>query len=145
MSEDVPQPDSPGDRVREDAATARTLISAALLKEITRRVREYENMIDWHTSCTACARTLDSFYAETVRREAAEARLAAIEAPLTGPQCDRLHQMVTGWGDALAAVRRGLELAAGDDAVVAAAWAGLKVLESGEEDGDDWSFTEPVL
>ena len=42
------------------------------------KLAEYENAIGWHTSCTSCARVLDSAYAETVRREAAEARLAAI-------------------------------------------------------------------
>jgi hypothetical protein len=36
-----------------------------------------ENAIGWNTSCTSCARLLDSAYAETVRREAAEAKLAA--------------------------------------------------------------------
>ena len=35
----------------------------------------YENAISWDTSCLACAGTLDGAYAETVRREAAEAKL----------------------------------------------------------------------
>jgi hypothetical protein len=37
-----------------------------------------ENAITWGTSCTRCAGILDSAYAETVRREKAEAKLAAI-------------------------------------------------------------------
>lgn len=37
-----------------------------------------ENAITWGTSCTSCARVLDSAYAETVRREAAEAKLAEV-------------------------------------------------------------------
>jgi hypothetical protein len=38
----------------------------------------YENAISWDTSCLACAGTLDSAYTETVRREQAEAKLAAL-------------------------------------------------------------------
>jgi hypothetical protein len=37
-----------------------------------------ENAVTWGTSCTSCASVLDSAYAETVRREAAEARLAEV-------------------------------------------------------------------
>lgn len=39
-----------------------------------------ENAITWGTSCTSCARVLDSAYAETLRRERAEAKLAGIAA-----------------------------------------------------------------
>jgi hypothetical protein len=48
------------------------------------RLAELENAITWDTSCTSCARILDSAYAETTRREAAEAKLAAI-----GERCHR--------------------------------------------------------
>jgi hypothetical protein len=38
---------------------------------------EYENAVNWMTECTSCARLLDSCYAETIRAEQAEAKLAA--------------------------------------------------------------------
>lgn len=44
------------------------------------RLAELENAVTWETSCTSCARVLDSAYAETCRAEAAEARLATITA-----------------------------------------------------------------
>ena len=44
------------------------------------KVLEYENAITWGTSCLSCSRVLDSAYAETVRREQAEAKLAGIHA-----------------------------------------------------------------
>ena len=67
-------------RVEQDTATAKTLITGVLLAELGRRLYEYENAITWDTSCTRCAVILDSAYAEIVRREEAEAKLAAIEA-----------------------------------------------------------------
>lgn len=39
-----------------------------------------DNAIDWQTSCLNCATLLDSCYAETVRREQAEEKLAAVRA-----------------------------------------------------------------
>jgi hypothetical protein len=66
------------DRVREDGEKARTLITSALLGELSRRVLEYENAITWNTSCTSCPPDLDSAYAETVRREVAEGKLAEV-------------------------------------------------------------------
>ena len=42
-----------------------------------------ENAVTWGTTCTSCARVLDSACAETVRREQAEAKLAAIREVLT--------------------------------------------------------------
>jgi hypothetical protein len=50
------------------------------------KLAEYENAITWNTSCTSCARVLDSSYAETVRREQAEAKLAAVRASLLDAQ-----------------------------------------------------------
>lgn len=41
-----------------------------------------ENAVSWGTACTCCARILDAAYAETVRREQAEAKLAAIRSVL---------------------------------------------------------------
>jgi hypothetical protein len=41
---------------------------------------EYENAVNWMTECTSCARLLDSCYAETIRAEQAEAKLAALTA-----------------------------------------------------------------
>jgi hypothetical protein len=76
------QADAAPGRVERDTATARTLISGALLAELGRRVYEYENTITWNTDCTSCARVLDSAYAETMRREAAEAKLAEIRSVL---------------------------------------------------------------
>ena len=70
------------DRVAGDSRKARTLITSALLAELGRRVAEYENAIDWNTTCLSCPAVLDSSYAETARREAAEARLAALELHL---------------------------------------------------------------
>lgn len=67
-------------RVQQDAATARTLLSGALLEEVARRVGEYENAITWNTSCLGCAEKLDRDYALTVRAEAAEAKLAEIRS-----------------------------------------------------------------
>ena len=42
------------------------------------RLAELENAITWNTSCTSCAATLDSAYAETARRETAEGKLAGL-------------------------------------------------------------------
>lgn len=38
----------------------------------------YDKTINWMTTCTSCARVLDSSYAETVRRELAELTLQEI-------------------------------------------------------------------
>src|ERR1017187_6524901 len=64
-------------RVEQDTATAKTLITGALLSELGRRLYEYENAIDWNTSCTSCAAVPDSSVRERVRAEAAEAKVAA--------------------------------------------------------------------
>jgi hypothetical protein len=44
------------------------------------KLAEFENAIGWSTSCLSCSRVLDSAYTETMRREKAEAKLAAIAA-----------------------------------------------------------------
>lgn len=44
------------------------------------RLAEYENTINWMTTCTGCARVLDSCIRETERAERAEAALARIQA-----------------------------------------------------------------
>ena len=65
-------------RVEQDATTAKTLITPALLAEVGRRLYEYENTIDWHTSCTSCARVLDSATNERERAERAKALLERV-------------------------------------------------------------------
>jgi hypothetical protein len=44
------------------------------------KVREYDNAINWNTTCTSCAAVLDSSYAETMRAEQAEAALDRVQA-----------------------------------------------------------------
>lgn len=46
-------------------------------RALNQRLAELENAIDWQTSCTSCARLLDSGYEERVRAETAEHALAA--------------------------------------------------------------------
>jgi hypothetical protein len=70
---------APG-RVERDTAAARTLVTAALLAEVGRRLYEYENAITWNTGCLGCAAKLDQDYALTMRAEQAEATLAAIRS-----------------------------------------------------------------
>ncbi|MFG3488510.1 hypothetical protein [Streptomyces sp. NPDC047972] len=53
----------------------------AVLAELERELSafvEYENAINWHTTCLACARVLDSCLRETERAERAEATLTAV-------------------------------------------------------------------
>jgi hypothetical protein len=45
---------------------------------LSRRMLEYENAIDWNTTCLSCPAVLDSAAAEMFRREAAEAKLTAV-------------------------------------------------------------------
>jgi hypothetical protein len=78
----VTDTDSTPTQVQEDAATARTLLSSALLDELARRVREYENAIVWNTTCLSCPAVLDSAARETFRREQAEATLAKLRSVL---------------------------------------------------------------
>lgn len=55
----------------------------AVLTELKRELdalAEYENTINWMTTCTGCARVLDSCIRETERAERAEAALARIQA-----------------------------------------------------------------
>ena len=71
-------PEQSGGRVERDTATARTLITGALLAELGRRLYEYENAITWNTTCLSCSAVLDSSVRETFRREQAEEKLTAI-------------------------------------------------------------------
>ncbi|MFF7184680.1 hypothetical protein ACFZAR_05475 [Streptomyces sp. NPDC008222] len=53
----------------------------AVLAELKRELdalAEYENTINWHTTCTSCARVLDSAHRETERAEQAEAAIARV-------------------------------------------------------------------
>jgi 3' exoribonuclease, RNase T-like len=52
------------------------------LADLRAKVAEYENAIAWNTSCTACARTLDSSVAEHDRADRAEQALAPLTAAL---------------------------------------------------------------
>jgi hypothetical protein len=55
----------------------------AVLAELKRELEalaEYENTINWHTTCTSCARILDSAIRETERAERAEAALREVLA-----------------------------------------------------------------
>jgi hypothetical protein len=61
------------------SALARTEAEATGLRD---KAAEYENAICWHTSCTSCARTLDSSIAEHDRADKAEAELARVAAAL---------------------------------------------------------------
>jgi hypothetical protein len=72
--------DGGSNRAERDAAAARDLITGALLAELGRRLYEYENAIEWHTSCTSCAAVLDSVTAERERAERAEKKLSAAKA-----------------------------------------------------------------
>lgn len=50
------------------------------LRDGINRLAEYENTINWMTTCTGCARVLDSCIRETERAERAEAALARVRA-----------------------------------------------------------------
>lgn len=52
----------------------------AEIERLRVQVAEYENTLTWETTCSNCARLLDSGYAETVRAETAEAAVARHEA-----------------------------------------------------------------
>jgi regulator of sirC expression with transglutaminase-like and TPR domain len=58
-------------------------LAVAVLTELSRELdafAEYENAINWMTTCTSCARVLDSSIRETERAERAEATVARIAA-----------------------------------------------------------------
>jgi hypothetical protein len=61
--------------------SARRAVADAVLAELKRELdafAEYEGAINWMTTCTSCARVLDSAYAETVRAERAEATIGRV-------------------------------------------------------------------
>ena len=69
-------------------------LAVAVLTELGRELdafAEYENTINWMTTCTSCARVLDSSIRETERAERAEAELAALRTVARGycPACGR--------------------------------------------------------
>jgi hypothetical protein len=71
------------------ATTAREIL--AQLQEAapdpdSARLAELENALEWHTSCTSCARVLDSAARETFRAERAEAENARLKAELAETQ-----------------------------------------------------------
>jgi hypothetical protein len=58
--------------------SARRAVADAVLAELKRELdafAEYENAINWMTTCTSCARVLDSCIRETERAERAEATI----------------------------------------------------------------------
>lgn len=62
--------------------SARRAVANAVLAELKRELdalAQYEHTINWMTTCTSCARVLDSAYAETIRRERAEATIARVQ------------------------------------------------------------------
>jgi hypothetical protein len=67
-------PDDTGQALPIALADARARAEAAEAKVLV-----LESAVTWGTSCLSCARILDSAYAETVRREKAEAKLAEID------------------------------------------------------------------
>ena len=99
--DDATRSDAPVSRVEQDAATARTLIDGALLAELGRRLYDYGNAIEWNTSCTSCARVLDTSIAEYERAERAEAKLSAIAEAcraIPSPVAERLMAIIDGKG-----------------------------------------------
>lgn len=71
---DVPDKDHKLWSVWNDGARA---VVEELKKELT-SLFEYENTINWMTTCKGCAQVLDSSYQETVRRELSELTLKEI-------------------------------------------------------------------
>ena len=106
MSTGTLEPSPVAGRVEQDTATAGTLITPALLAEIGRRLYEYENAIEWGTSCLSCARVLDSSVAETFRREEAEAERDEAQAKLAGVR----SVLLEGGQDDATARRRALAI-----------------------------------
>ncbi|SOD80079.1 hypothetical protein SAMN06272781_6857 [Streptomyces sp. 1222.2] len=54
----------------------------ARLRDGIARLAEYEHTINWHTTCTGCARILDSCIRDTERAERAEAALERVRKVL---------------------------------------------------------------
>jgi hypothetical protein len=70
--------------------SARRAVANAVLAELEPELdalAEYEHTINWMTTCTSCARILDSCIRETERAERAEAAIARVRA-----ECGRLHR-----------------------------------------------------
>lgn len=64
-----PEAESDGLRISEPAAETIAALQA--------RIADYENAINWNTSCLACSRTLDASIADYERAERAEEAAAA--------------------------------------------------------------------
>jgi hypothetical protein len=60
-----------------------------VLGPLAATVADYENGLNWHTTCTGCARLLDKLYAADMAREQAEAAVVRVRA---------LHQPTEGMG-----------------------------------------------
>jgi hypothetical protein len=70
--------------VTEDARPDPLVMPQDEFEMVKARLLELENAITWNTSCTSCARILDSANAERERAEKAEAKLAEITAAGAG-------------------------------------------------------------
>lgn len=57
---------------------------------------EYEHAINWMTTCTSCAKTLDSAYKETIRKELAELTLKEISEWATNTRFGNAASEVKG-------------------------------------------------
>lgn len=73
------------------------------LDALRARVAEYENGISWNTSCTSCAKVLDSSYRDHARAEKAEQAITAVRGyaldPATAPDVrDALQALLAAGG-----------------------------------------------
>lgn len=94
-----------------DACLAETNRAREAERDALRRVAELENIITWDTTCSGCARLLDSGLVETTRAEKAEALIQRVRN-VTAPEPASGWQATyyDGWGDALAAVGDALDV-----------------------------------
>lgn len=86
----------------------------AAIQPALARLAEYENTINWLTTCTSCARVLDSSIRETERAERAEAAIARVRAvprlPHTSQQTGDLGRAYTrGWESVISAIDAALD------------------------------------
>lgn len=78
------------DRFTNQMTAATELIEK--LRQADARLAELEGALNWQTSCTSCARVLDSAYAETMRAEQAEALAARYRIQIDDPD-SVLHEL----------------------------------------------------
>jgi hypothetical protein len=88
------------------AAHGLTPDEIARLREGIDRLAEYENTINWMTTCTGCARVLDSCIRETERAEQAEAEVKRLRADIAACRDQQWPQRLGQAEKALNRVRR---------------------------------------